>query len=59
LPFKDANTSLRDIAIAIGSVGQITAGMDFNAFREDPNWKLAAASNTILSVAGYLENPPR
>jgi uncharacterized protein with HEPN domain len=36
LPFKDEFTLLPDIVAAIGPIEQFTAGMEFEAFREDP-----------------------
>jgi uncharacterized protein with HEPN domain len=35
LPFRDGDRWLRDIVDAIETVEQFTAGMDFEAFRED------------------------
>jgi len=35
LPFRDTDTSLRDIAAAIELIEAFTAGMDFDAFRQD------------------------
>lgn len=36
MPFNDEDNSLHDIADAIGMIESFTAGMDFDAFREDP-----------------------
>ena len=48
MPFKDADRALRDILDAIGMIEQFTAGMDFNAFREDP--KTVAAVERKLQI---------
>jgi uncharacterized protein with HEPN domain len=48
LPFRDADSSLRDIANAIDMIEQFTRGMDFNAFREDP--KTIAAVERKLQI---------
>ena len=48
LPFRDSDRSLRDIADAIEMVERFTAGMDFDAFRDDP--KTVAAVERELQV---------
>jgi uncharacterized protein with HEPN domain len=48
LPFRDTDSSLRDIANAIDMIEQFTRGMDFNAFREDP--KTIAAVERKLQI---------
>jgi uncharacterized protein with HEPN domain len=48
LPFSDADGSLRDIADAIALIETFTAGMDFEAFREDP--KTVAAVERKLQI---------
>jgi len=48
LPFRDVEKSLRDIASAIEMIETFTAGMDLEAFREDP--KTIAAVERKLQV---------
>ena len=46
LPFKDFDRSLRDIVDAVETIEQVTAGMDFEAFREDPK-RVAAVERKL------------
>ncbi len=46
--FKDEDGSFRDIADAIRMIESFTAGMDFDAFREDP--KTVAAVERKLQI---------
>ena len=50
LPFRDTNIPLRDIADAIGMIEAFTAGMDFDAFREDPK-TIAAVERKLLVIS--------
>lgn len=50
MPFRDTNRSLLDIADAIGLIEKFTAGMDFNAFREDPK-TIAAVERKLLIIS--------
>lgn len=46
LPFKDEDGVLRDIADAMAMIEAFTAGMDFEAFREDAK-TIAAAERKL------------
>jgi uncharacterized protein with HEPN domain len=48
LPFKDPSLPLRDIQEAIARIGDFTAGMDFEDFRQDP--KTVAAVERKLQL---------
>ncbi|MFZ1007165.1 MAG: HepT-like ribonuclease domain-containing protein [Candidatus Sulfotelmatobacter sp.] len=50
MPFRDAHTSLHGIADAILLIEQFTAGMDFDAFREDPK-TIAAVERKLLIIS--------
>jgi len=48
LPFREPSLSLRDISDAINMIEGFTAGMDFEAFREDPK-TVAAVERKLFS----------
>jgi uncharacterized protein with HEPN domain len=52
LPSDDRHPehSLRDIADAIDNINQFTAGMDFEAFRENPK-TIAAVERKLLVIS--------
>ena len=50
LPFRDVTGSLRDIAGAIEMIERFTAGMDFEAFREDPK-TISAVERKLLVIS--------
>ena len=50
MPFKDFVRPLRDIADAVGLIEEFTAGMDFDAFREDPK-TIAAVERKLLGIS--------
>ncbi len=50
MPFRDANSSLRDIVDAIGMIETFTAGMDFDQFREDPK-TIAAVERKLQAIS--------
>jgi uncharacterized protein with HEPN domain len=50
LPFRDTNTSPRDIGDAIDSIGRFTDGRGFEAFREDPK-TIAAVERKLLVIS--------
>lgn len=50
MPFRDADGSLRDIVDAVGMIETFTAGMDFEAFREDPK-TIAAVERKLLVIS--------
>jgi uncharacterized protein with HEPN domain len=62
LPFRDADTSLRDIVDAIEMVDRFTAGMNLQSFREDPKTvaaverKLQIVSEAAIRLGGEAEN---
>lgn len=50
MPFRDVENSLRDIADAIAMIETFTAGMDLEAFREDPK-TIAAVERKLLVIS--------
>jgi uncharacterized protein with HEPN domain len=61
LPFRDAESLLRDIADAIAAIEDFISGMDFEAFREDPKTiaaverKLQIISEAAIRLGGEAE----
>ena len=50
VPFKNANSSFRDIAVAIELIMEFTAGMAFDTFCEDPR-TLAAVERKLQIIS--------
>ena len=50
MPFRDVENSLRDSADAIAMIETFTAGMDLEAFREDPK-TIAAVERKLLVIS--------
>ena len=50
MPFRDPVDGLRDIRDAIDLIERFTAGMDFEAFREDPK-TVAAVERKLLVIS--------
>ena len=48
MPFSDPARTMREMADAVGMIGEFTAGMDFQTFSEDP--KTVAAVERKLQV---------
>jgi uncharacterized protein with HEPN domain len=61
LPFKEPDLALRDILDAIERIEQFTAGLDFEAFRQDPKtvaaveWKLLVISEAAIRLGDVAE----
>ncbi len=64
LPLRSPSELLRDILDAIQMIEQFTAGMEFNAFREDPRTiaaverKLQIISEAATRLGGFAADLP-